>query len=579
MAVSGRREGGSLVDSLSKASDEDIDISCQPCLFEGNTVAAEGYCQVCNEYLCRTCLSVHQKQSATRSHATLGKDQMAKGQSQRPYACYRVCKIHVREIVKFYCQSHDSVGCGDCMVLDHNSCEVDLVADISSVFTSADEQGEIEQQFDLFETKLSQTREQLSMSKRDIGHKHSKVLLDIREFRKEINDHLDKMEAKLIAEAENATQSAIIVIEEFTTELQTLLNEVNDMRTEIAAKADECNELFVSIKQAKAHIGNIKRAHKDMNSEMQIQGFQFQRNNDIGRVLFGCTALGVLQTSSKTKPLPQMLTSIMDMKGVYAGTITVNDTNDIPTCKISGMVIVSPDELVCVDNRSSRTVKLICLKNNETKHAITLDHNPFDITCTSIQKDQLAITLPKPNKIIFVSVSNGILSEQHSISVGGECYGICKYNDGLAVTYCSPGSVELLDISGNVTRTIKTNSNGQHLFSKPLYIDFCPRSNNIFVGDIDKNAVIKVTKDGEMTGQYQESVWPQGIFVRDDGNVIVALYTGDINVISGDCRKLKRLVERSDNEKWPWSICYNYQHSQLYVSNNNGRCINVYNIH
>jgi hypothetical protein len=50
-----------------------------------------------------------------------------------------LCDVQKNEIVKCYCQDHDSVGCWDCMVLEHTSCEVQLVSDVSCNYDNGDE--------------------------------------------------------------------------------------------------------------------------------------------------------------------------------------------------------------------------------------------------------------------------------------------------------------------------------------------------------------------------------------------------------------------------------------------------------
>jgi hypothetical protein len=49
---------------------------CDPCIYGNVQVVAFRYCINCKEKLCKTCLDVHRKLTISRSHKTVGVDQM-----------------------------------------------------------------------------------------------------------------------------------------------------------------------------------------------------------------------------------------------------------------------------------------------------------------------------------------------------------------------------------------------------------------------------------------------------------------------------------------------------------------------
>ncbi|XP_053395674.1 E3 ubiquitin-protein ligase TRIM33-like [Mercenaria mercenaria] len=130
MEVSGRKHGR-----------DKGEILCQPCHGEDDEVPAEDYCENCNEYFCSSCLKVHRKMAVTKNHVIKSKADMPRTNVQSD-PCVEPCDIHRTEIVKYYCHQHDSVGCGDCMVIDHKTCNVELVSDVSGNYHG--NSGEIE---------------------------------------------------------------------------------------------------------------------------------------------------------------------------------------------------------------------------------------------------------------------------------------------------------------------------------------------------------------------------------------------------------------------------------------------------
>ena len=55
--------------SHDRSKESEATIPCDPCRNENNTVAADRYCNHCNEYLCQTCVRFHKKFSATSNHS------------------------------------------------------------------------------------------------------------------------------------------------------------------------------------------------------------------------------------------------------------------------------------------------------------------------------------------------------------------------------------------------------------------------------------------------------------------------------------------------------------------------------
>ncbi|XP_045160647.2 uncharacterized protein LOC123525569 [Mercenaria mercenaria] len=579
MEVSGRKGATAMSDTVSQSSTEDYDISCQPCSFERNNVGAEGYCQTCSEYLCKTCLNVHRKQSATRNHIILGNDQMPKEQSKSRDVCTKPCSVHVQEIIKFYCTSHDVVGCGDCMVIDHKSCKVDLVENVSS--TTDNEKREVRKQIDQFEKDIKKTKKDLISSKQDIVENYSKISQDIAEFRKKINKSLDKMEAAIVLEANEAKKDAESVILHISTELQTLEKDLNYLSTDIKGYSGKHNDLFVSLKETKAKLCYLKMSHAHLKKKNKIQLFEFEKNDNAGirNLLSGDAVIGMLRIKQdKPQEFPNVPTdripvNMLEMAALYVGKIESKDEKYEP--KMSGIAVLSADELVATDNRNEN-VKLVNLKNNEIKFKLPLKSAPFDIAC--IGTNSVVVTVPKKKLVKVISAMDVILTEQNDILVNGECYGITHFSDGFVISFCRPEKIETIDMRGNVLRSVVFDPSGENLFSRPQYVDICHSTKRIYVSDRTKEEVIVITPEGKLIGKYKEPTYPQGVCVLNDGRYLVAMYVGDINVVSSGCIKQKTLIERKTTLRWAWGICYSYEHKKLFVSYENGRYINVYQL-
>jgi hypothetical protein len=138
MAVPGKKATKHFSSStISKGSDEDLQVYCQPCDQDGSRLPAYGYCTNCSEHLCKTCYTLHRKHKLSRDHTLLDKTSMP--QTLTPVTptqsdnFNKPCPKHNLEMIKFYCHDHKALLCSVCVTLDHTatSCQVNYIPDIS----------------------------------------------------------------------------------------------------------------------------------------------------------------------------------------------------------------------------------------------------------------------------------------------------------------------------------------------------------------------------------------------------------------------------------------------------------------
>ncbi|XP_060590478.1 E3 ubiquitin-protein ligase TRIM33-like [Ruditapes philippinarum] len=125
-------------------------VLCQPCECDGDTIEAEAFCETCNEFICSPCLKVHRKLAVSKNHVIKSKDEMPISREKQKDPCTELCSVHHTEIIKFYCEDHNSVGCGDCMVLSHKTCSVKLVSDVSDNYDTCEELVQIKSKTETF---------------------------------------------------------------------------------------------------------------------------------------------------------------------------------------------------------------------------------------------------------------------------------------------------------------------------------------------------------------------------------------------------------------------------------------------
>jgi uncharacterized protein YoxC len=93
-----------------------------------------------------------------------------------------------------------SVACYVCVTLEHKQCKVDYIPHVSK--NMSDEFTDILEQMESLITKCKSNIEYVSKSGQNLDQSHAKVVEDIKVFRKEINECLDRMETQILKEAD-----------------------------------------------------------------------------------------------------------------------------------------------------------------------------------------------------------------------------------------------------------------------------------------------------------------------------------------------------------------------------------------
>ncbi|XP_060573335.1 uncharacterized protein LOC132731217 [Ruditapes philippinarum] len=560
MAVPGKKASKQFSSSTtSMASDEDLQIYCQPCDEEGTRHHAHGYCTECKEHLCQTCFKAHKINKFTKKHTLLDATSMPKvlqhpstsidsGQSD---ALTTPCLKHPQETIKFYCNNHTEFLCSVCVTLEHQAtpCNVDYIPDISGDIIDSKEYQVI---FNAVNT-TSARFQQILKDVKDSTHKSNSslkdALVDIKKFRQEINEILDKLErqaedaAKVIEQENN---KHLKKVEEICEDITKFLKKSSDKIKQLHT-TKQAEQLFIDLKLAEKAIKDIERKLQTMSSN-DIKEHNFQSNDVILNLLKTEKSLGTLTQKTLNKECQSV-----QIKS-HEGQIYVNTSKDENSCKITGMTLLTPDLLIITDF-NNKAVKMVDTSNQSVSDQLQLDGKPWDIT--QVTSTEVAVTLPYKQAMQFISVSSDKLIKKHIVKVDGECNGISCFNSNLLVSFCDPAKLAILDSNGTILTTI----DGQNIFQLPWYIT-C-NSSSIYVSDWDMKTVTRLNWQGDVIGSGGMSA-PRGMSLSDDGTVFVCDHGRNvIEEKSGDCSEGQVLIH---NLFKPSAVCWCGNTKKLYTS-------------
>ena len=177
--------------------------TCGICDIRHISKPSEMWCPDCEEGLCTECVEHHSLAKPSRNHTTI------------PISEYRTLPSYVLEInelcnehhEKFilYCKEHECPCCRICILENHKDCkEVTVLENIVKNVKTSNMFNEMEQLInESIETigKIRQNRETNASAV-----KEQKILVEseIRELRRKIDKHLDKLQEKLMMELTEA---------------------------------------------------------------------------------------------------------------------------------------------------------------------------------------------------------------------------------------------------------------------------------------------------------------------------------------------------------------------------------------
>ncbi|XP_045176315.2 uncharacterized protein LOC123536888 [Mercenaria mercenaria] len=559
MAVSGRKLSD-CQGSISLGSAKDFDHSCQPCLTFGQHVAADGFCVECQEYLCKTCFECHKRKKVSRNHQLLDKDNVGKHAITRKDSeeCTEKCSVHKKEIIDFFCPTHESLGCNDCIILNHRTCKIDYIPVKCADIGGSEEYRVIMEKLNEKMKDAEDIMKKAEVRDKEIDKCHAGIIKEILNFRKEINERLDQLQQKIQKDADKNKSNDKIIIQIVLDECANISSDIKKLQSTLQAhKSSRQNgHLYINMKRAESKLKSDEVQKVDETLAKTNIQCSFERNTDLENTLSKQSVFGNLKLSTSF---------VTTTKKKQIKTLTRKEVINVRTksdswyrCYITGCAILPSNKLVLADNNECK-LKVVDRQSKTVIEEKKLDSKPWDIVV--LPQDQIAVTVPG-NKEILIMKTVGKLSTVRKIPVKCECYGIFYHQDHLYVVCMNPNSVLVLDTQGNVQNTISLNN---YIFERPRSIVVSEDSTHIYIGDCLSNCIVSITLQGDVSAVYRHRYLggPEGMAMLDDGSLLVCCFWScTIHHISGD---LKQGQIMKDVKPVPRSICYSHHHDEVYT--------------
>ncbi|XP_053384021.1 tripartite motif-containing protein 45-like isoform X2 [Mercenaria mercenaria] len=283
-----------------KGSEEFVDKPCKPCEDEGKYTAANGLCQECEENMCSTCFRHHKKGKFCKDHVLL--DHRYSGSIPKEIIAsdegLGKCQQHLKELIKFYCPTHEQVGCGDCIILEHKTCKVEYIPDKATVFKDS---RDFETVVNNVKSCSNQSQECLSAiqtNRNVVEAVHAKFIVDAEAFRDEIVNHVYNLTSNICDQATDIKSKTIDIFGILEKDAFDISHEISSIEETLLSQQDQPNKLFVTSVQIKQKLESLKEKLDESKKKNKTTEYIFQRDEQLKSALMQCDGLGVIQRCS-----------------------------------------------------------------------------------------------------------------------------------------------------------------------------------------------------------------------------------------------------------------------------------------
>ena len=552
--------------------------SCGICDIRHITKPSDVWCSDCEEGICTECLGQHSLAKPCRNHTTIPISEYWKLPSY-VLDIKELCNEHHEKLL-LYCKEHERPCCGICILENHKDCkEVAVLENIIKNVKTSSVFNEIERLIDeLFENigKIRQNRE-TNIS----AVKEQKILIEseIRELRRKIDKHFDKLQESLIMELTEKEKGITEQTLELLVTLDEKQKEMTEHQTNIVNIEKYASELqtFIAVKQIEKDVETQDTCIQSIvNSNGLIQfKLSYKMDISINTIITSIQKFGEVVVESK----PCELTFVRGkdkQAQIMVADLSPHMTVENIQLKLKQVIYYKGKGIRGCSILPEGRMVMSCFHTNTLRFINKEGEEYFQIGVDTTRACMFDTVYIKYNNSVAVSSGQGrnkcitiidIESKKvmTTIHMHTGVYGMAV--SGRAIYYCSHDNytgLHMLDLSDKSVsdiiisdkfRAFCVATSGDKLYYINHYNDTVTCCN------------LHGTTQWEFTDK-RVITSPRGISVDNDGNVyVIGSYYSNVVVISPDGQHHRQLLSSEDDMIYPCVLDYDKSTNRLLVVN------------
>ncbi|XP_052790263.1 E3 ubiquitin-protein ligase TRIM71-like [Mya arenaria] len=553
--------GGRKSDNDNENASTEFVLHCQPCLKDGREISANGFCKICKEFMCDPCISAHKRFAMSRNHVFLTKDKMPSFYTNKDKADFlptEPCHEHTSEMIKFYCPTHDDLGCSDCVVFHHRTCKVEYLSETAKQYKESLEYKTLNENIVHMETVISALNNEVNDSEVFVSENTKEEIQKLRTFRAHINLVLDTRENMLLKSMKENEIKQKEILSKLRDGIKGLKQTLSETNTGMQTTEKQLHQHFICAKMAKKQLVKLQEEINKINAEIILD------------TSVRCTFLKDIQTEALINSSDFFGRVDFSNEGITSETdidlstvewtkdaeLDISCTEDKDGPEITSSALVEPGKCLLAD-ASNKCLKLVDINDNNVLSHIKLLGKPWQVC--ALPSGHAAVALRVKCKVQFVSVKNDSVIAGTNFEVSGSCYGLAYTDKSLFVSYRhykkapAYSYVERMSMAGEVLQSFTTKP------TDVRYITVC--SSSIYVIESGNKRIFHLNFNGSLLNIYKDpflNLSSQPINVGKERILVIARSRCHIVLINGKERNLKVILSLKDfgSQNAPFNLSF-----------------------
>lgn len=554
---------------------------------EGLTKEAEMWCIECEEGLCQECMNFHKRMKYSRKHKTVDVSSY-EGNKELISNTSLQCENH-EEVLDLFCPNHLFPCCAKCVSTDHANCMgiISLQSAIKNETLNSkcdDLRNTLENTHLNFKNLISNRKSNLEM----IKQQKDKIKQYLLNFREELLTKFDNLEREALSELTPFENNEEQNIRKLVTELESREIEIDKMKKteKVIVEYASVEQAFVkklnireNISKQQQYLSDILEGKSVLETEIICEeratvSSIFSDVNSLLNININKTKPDVkLVTVSHSDVVAQIasgyLPNLKDIQLEYEGQIDIPYTAYLFGRNVSNIANISSSQIAVCDSNSELLVldhRKMVLKDFD------VTGSPWDVVI--IDDTTLAATFPQKNVIKLVSADSFL--HIRTLGLTGKGRGLCFTGERLVVGV-NGKEIQFLDLDGQINSSFSVEER-ESVGLSYLHFD----NGHIYCSDYQSNALQCFDVKGNIIWEFQNPSClksPRGICSDQYGNLfVVGLKSNNIVSITRNGKFGGELLNLSNEVKKPKCICFDKIKKRLYISNETGETIAVYQV-
>ncbi|CAG2195524.1 unnamed protein product [Mytilus edulis] len=546
---------------------------CGVCNFRNINKASVVWCSECDEGLCGECTEHHGASKSTRNHETISITEYQKLPTN-VLEITQTCQKH-KEHYQTFCKKHDCPCCRRCVIETHNDCnDLTAIEDIVKNVKSSNAWFEVEQILIQMLKHVQRIRNDRTENLKCLQDQRVEIECNINQTRKMINDHLDKIQDKIIKELYANEENESKRIKLLLCEIEDIEKGISDLQGNQNNIRQHASELqtFLALKHIEKEVSDKAECIQSVlkNEDMKIKTLALEVNKDVQNICradcFGSVSVDsksckVVIDSNKNKEAQMMIPSLIskcidDIKLSNKMQIDLQSTGSVRGCAI----LPNGKMMFCDYNKGN----LIVLKSNGMhEFEIRLDTCAFDLAYFE-RESSIAVTSGFGSNVIHIIDPNS-RTIKRTIKSRDTQFGIALNKTVLVCCKSGKGIMEV-QLNGESEKALVS-------FSMPPFSYVAVHGDNMYYTNKDNHSVTCYDIHGNLKWEFKDTQtlqYPQGISVDNNGNVyVVSRDTHSVVIITPDGERCRTILSSRDGLSSPRALHFEPTSNKLLVANEN----------